>query len=128
MSAGDAGSARPAGGVDIEMAGSGGACVVALAGEHDLSTLESIRAALAERRAGLATVFDLTQTTFVDSSVVNLIATLSRDARAAEGPGVAVAVSPGSHPARVLELGAVGELVSIHESREQALRALGLDD
>jgi anti-sigma B factor antagonist len=78
--------------------------VVALLGEHDLTTTPAFEHDAAER-LGVCDrlVVDLTEATFIDSSVINALARLARQARS-RGVTFQVVAPSGSHPRRVLEL------------------------
>jgi anti-sigma B factor antagonist len=101
-----------------------GLAVLAIKGEHDLSTAPM----LGQRLDGLIAeggpiVVDLSQATFVDSSILGVI--LGARGRAeANGLGFAVSHANGPDPVgRVLDItGLRGEL-PVHEGREQAAAA-----
>ena len=93
--------------------------VVALVGEHDLTTSAAL-----ERKAddGLGAcdqlVVDLTEATFIDSSVINALARLARQARS-RGVTFQVVAPLESHPRRVLDLmGLEGHLGCVDALRE----------
>ena len=101
--------------------------VVALVGEHDLTTSAAL-----ERKAadGLGAcdqlVVDLTEATFIDSSVINALARLARQARS-RGVTFQVVAPLESHPRRVLDLmGLEGHLGCVDALRE--LGAARADD
>ena len=109
----------------VELARVGDVCVVALLGEHDLTTIDSVRAAVAQARPqGLPLVLDLCGAAFIDSSVLNLVVQLSREAQQPGQAGFAVAARPGSHPARLFDLGGLRALLPVYDDVEQAAAAL----
>ncbi len=94
-----------------------GVRLVTLRGEHDLSTADQIAAACAAPPQ--PTVIDLTETSFIDSSVIaELIAAFDANAE----HGFAVAVDPNSHVARVLGLGLLGTIMPIIDDQAKAVR------
>ena len=78
--------------------------VVALVGEHDLSTAPDVGDALRQPgSAGL--VVDLSQTTFLDSSILGVLLTAARDAEQRQVSfAVVVPNDPGSAPRRIFDL------------------------
>ena len=101
-----------------------GASVVALRGEHDLSTGPAIEAACDNAWAHSSSiVFDLAGATFIDSTVVGVMVSARR--RATESGGSVAVVAPaGGPPARVLTLVGISDVLPLHETRDQALRTL----
>ena len=99
--------------------------VVALHGEHDLSTSKQVGRAIDEVFAGGSRiVLDLSQATFIDSTV--LAAVVEAQERADKKPDdelVVVAV-PGSAPRRALDLAQIELRVDIYDSRDEALAAV----
>ena len=81
-----------------------GVGVVALVGEHDLSTAADVGDALGGlRAAGL--VVDLSQTTFLDSSILGVLLAAARDAEQRQAPfAVVIADDPASPPRRIFNL------------------------
>lgn len=99
--------------------------VVEVQGEHDLSTVERLHSELdAIFAQGTAVVIDLSEATFVDSAVLNELVTAQRRVDADENERLAVVAPRDGFPARVLDLVNLGRLLSIFETREEALRAL----
>ena len=102
-----------------------GISVVALRGEHDLSTVADVEsridAALAESSG---VVVDLSETTFIDSAVLRLL--ITTQSRAEErGVGFAVAVPDSSAHGvhRLLDLTGLAERLRTATSREDAIAA-----
>jgi len=85
---------------------------IAVRGDLDLATVESLRPALDEALAAReSTTLELSQCTFLDSSALKAIADASR--RAGE-TGVAFTVArPSPQAARVLEVSGLDEIVGI---------------
>ena len=101
-----------------------GASVIALRGEHDLSTGAAIQAACDDAWAHSSSiVFDLAGATFIDSTVVGVMVNARR--RADESGGSVAVVAPaGGPPARVLTLVGISDVLPLHETRDQALRTI----
>jgi anti-anti-sigma factor len=116
---------RPA--IEIEQGDS--AAVVALRGEHDLSTAEELRRQLGPLGdAQAVVVVDLTDTAFIDSSVLGvLIAEHDRAGR--NGGRFAVVLGEGSAHGvrRVFDLAGVGSVLNVVGSREEAVRPPAAD-
>lgn len=99
--------------------------VVELRGEHDLSTVESLHTELEAIFAqGTTLVIDLSDATFVDSAVLNELVKAQRRVDVNENERLAVVAPRDGFPARVLELVSLGGLLSIFETRGEALRVL----
>ena len=106
--------------------GDDGFAVLAVSGEHDLSTVPDLRRQLDELIAsGRATVIDLSPATFVDSSVLGAILDARR--RAGEA-GVAFAVAQAENGAeavtRVLDITGLREELPVHPDRDAAVSAV----
>ncbi len=107
-----------------------GYTVVAVNGEHDLSTAPGLRSRLEQLIAdGDPVVVDLSAATFVDSSILGILLQASRDAGEA-GVGFAVAQADGAEAVRrVLEITGLRNELPVHSSRDgaraQALGATG---
>jgi anti-anti-sigma factor len=97
--------------------------VVALIGEHDLSTRETVLAEL-ERvgGSGIRVIVDLTGAEFIDSSVLSVLIAVHKRAEWAPGTGFAVVVSPGTLPDRLFELTAARSVLATFDSRDEAIR------
>lgn len=95
-----------------------GVSVVALCGEHDLSTVPALQA---ELEPVLATspnvVVDLSEATFIDSSIVGA---LFRTATPA-GRVIAIAAAPGTLPRRLIDMVALAATVPAFDSRDAAI-------
>jgi anti-anti-sigma factor len=99
--------------------------VVELRGEHDLSTVPSVHTELETIFAqGTTVVIDLSYATFVDSAVLNELIAAQRRVDADENERLAVVAPRDGFPARVLDLVNLDRLLSIFETRAEALRTL----
>jgi anti-anti-sigma regulatory factor len=79
--------------------------VVALVGDHDLSTVSLIEERLAEVHLhGTQVIFDLSQASFVDTSVIAVVVSERQRAASSEEDDLAVVAPTGSQPRRALEL------------------------
>lgn len=107
--------------------GGDGVEIVVLKGEHDLGSLPLVRGALeAATGEDQALVIDLSQATFVDSSILGAVLEARRQASEA-GRGFAVACDGASEPVRrVLEVTGLSEELPVHPNREAALEALAV--
>lgn len=102
---------------------SGGLWLLALAGEHDLSTAPVLEQALAEiERAGTDVIVDFSEATFIDSSTFHAVL------RQAEKPSerVVVVAPPRTAPRRLFDLALPGSRhLPVCDTRADALRTLG---
>jgi anti-sigma B factor antagonist len=101
-----------------------GLTVLAIAGEHDLSTAPVLRQRLDGLIAdGVPIVVDLSPATFVDSSILGVILDARRRAEA-EGLGFAVSHANGADPVgRVLDITGLRTKLPVHGGREDAATA-----
>jgi anti-anti-sigma factor len=100
--------------------------VVDVIGEHDLTTAPELSERLAELVGeGLGIVVDLTDATFIDSSVIATVLAAKRDA-GERGTGFAVAVpADGADGIRhVIEITGLGEVVTVKADRAQAIETV----
>lgn len=88
-------------------------------GELDLATTPKLERALEDSATALPLVLDLSDCTLVDSSGVRLLASSARQLRDAGHRLAVVTSDPGI--LRVLEITAVGELMSVHPTLDAAL-------
>jgi anti-sigma B factor antagonist len=105
---------------------SGGAVVVRVVGELDLSTQEQLRNPLVDAaEAGNTVVVDLTECEFIDSSGIRALLLGHEAVASNEGDGNRLMLA-GVQPQvqRVLEMTGVGEAVPMHESVDAALGSL----
>lgn len=105
----------------------GDVIVVTLRGEHDLSTAATVRQEL-ERAvgSGAGIVVDMTETAFIDSSILGVLVEGYRSVSAdtASVRGFVVAATPGGPVTRLLDLVAVSDLVQVYRTRAEALAAV----
>ncbi len=101
-----------------------GVCVVALHGEHDISTSDALRRTLdGVFEDGSHVVVDVSDATFLDSTTLTTI--LVSHERAGDGRPPMVLVAPlGGEPRRLIDLVAIGRLVRLFGDRELAVSAL----
>jgi len=98
----------------------GGVIVLRLIGDHDLATKPSLVAELAALPPEAAVVIDLTDCTFVDSTVIGAIL----NARRPERTRVSLVLPPDtSYVMRALSVLGVSDLMPVHPSIEAALEA-----
>jgi anti-sigma B factor antagonist len=96
--------------------------VVALLGEHDLSTVDRLAGEIdGQFREVSQVVIDLTRATFVDSTVVCALAQGGERARLGAACRFAVVASPGSFVRRVFDLVDLRNLMPTYETLEEAL-------
>lgn len=102
------------------------AIVAAVAGEIDGSNASELRRAVSERvpAAARSLVLDLSGTTYIDSTGVELLFELARRL-SARRQAFAVVVPPGSNVRRVLELCDLSSVAVVAESREAGLAGTG---
>lgn len=96
-----------------------GVSVVTLRGEHDLSSVDAVRAGMAG--SGTGVVADLSEVTFIDSSILGVLVECSQDSRP-----FAVAAPPSSSPEvqRLLELTGLAGRLPVHDSLPEAVAAV----
>jgi anti-sigma B factor antagonist len=102
-----------------------GLTVLAIAGEHDLSTAPVLRQRLNGLIAdGRPIVVDLSSATFVDSSILGVILD-ARQRAEASGLGFAVSHANGADPVgRVLDITGLRHKLPVHGGREDAAAAI----
>jgi anti-sigma B factor antagonist len=111
--------------IDVEHLSATTAAVV-LRGEHDVYTVPTIRERLDELHAKeLFVMIDLSQTSFLDSSVLGAMLGATETAR---GQGKAVAIVLGDPPtdavARIFEVTGLAEVLPTRATRAEAHEAL----
>jgi anti-sigma B factor antagonist len=101
-----------------------GLAVLAITGEHDLSTAPMLRRRLDGLIAdGVPIVVDLSPATFVDSSILGVILDARRRAEAG-GLGFAVSHANGADPVgRVLDITGLRNELPVHPGRDEAATA-----
>ena len=106
--------------VEVEYPESGIACVK-LRGEHDLATKEPLTAALSAAAAHPHVFVDLSECTFMDSSVVAALIVTHRDLGERGGRLGLVIPPSASMIRRVAEITALADVFPIHETPTAAL-------
>jgi anti-anti-sigma factor len=103
-----------------------GVWLIELSGEHDLSTVPDLRRAFDEVFShGTRILVDLSDTTFIDSTIINTLAEAQQRADQHEDEKLIVAAPPGGQPADVFEMVQISQILPIADSRDAALRTLG---
>jgi anti-sigma B factor antagonist len=95
---------------------------VVLRGEHDIYTVPTLRERLAElHEKQLFVIIDLSQTAFLDSSVLGAMLGATEHARS-QGKGVAVVLGdpPTETVARIFEVTGLAEVLPTRATREEA--------
>ena len=103
------------------------ALVVSPEGEVDLASAPALREAIEDALSTVASVVvDLTAVSFIDSSIVGVLATASTDvARREAGSQLVVVSPPGSHPRRVLDMVRAATFLRLYDDRPAALASIG---
>ena len=98
--------------------------VVSLQGEHDISTSESLEQAFAQAAANSNVLVDLTDCTFIDSTVITVLIRTAEAVKAG-GEQLVLVIPPAQRAiARVAEMTGLGHLMPLYDSRDAALAAL----
>ena len=93
--------------------------IVTLHGEHDMATTAGIAVALAVAAGCPSVLVDVSDSTFIDSTVISAIL------RAAKGASTLELVAPKGRPARRgLDLTGVGDLIPIHDTRDAGIASV----
>lgn len=99
--------------------------IVALDGEHDVSTVAALQDELAAIFAlGTTLVVDLTGATFIDSSILAQLILAQRRVDQNDGEHLAIVAPAGGAAARLIDLVGVGRLFEVFETRSAAMCAL----
>lgn len=99
--------------------------LVVVGGEQDVATVERLREELERAElAGGDIVVDLSQATFIDSSIAGLLLEHGL-LPASDDVSIALVIPAAGFPAKVLRLMEVYDRLPAYESRDDALRALG---
>jgi len=103
------------------------ALVITPSGELDLASVPALREAIDTALASVASVvLDLSGVSFIDSSIIGVIATASRDvARREAGAQRVVASLLGSRPRRVLDMVNAETFLRLYDDRTAALASIG---
>ena len=100
--------------------------VITVIGEHDISNVAHLQTALnGVFDTGTSIVLDLSDATFIDSSVIHTL--LAAHHRAEETPGEQLAIVAPEHSfaGRVIEFTGLQPLLPIYPTKPAALRAIG---
>jgi anti-anti-sigma factor len=102
----------------------GGACIVALRGEHDLASVDELKDTLTEAADAPSLIVDLSDAAFIDSAVLGALISSHRDV-VDSGRHWALVVGQGSGAAvrRILELTGLDGVMPVYSRREDALGA-----
>ena len=100
--------------------------VLVLRGEHDLSTAPDVRAHVEEAvAAGGDLVVDLSETGFIDSSILGVLVAGYRSLTSAEPPRrLTVVAVPGGSVTRLFDLVSVSDVIPVYPTRAEAVSAL----
>ena len=115
--------------ISLARTADGRACIVSLAGEHDLSTIADIQESLSEASTAPAMVVDLTGAAFIDSAVLGALIASHRDAVDADrGWSLVVGNGAGAAVLRILELTGLDAVLPMYTGQEEALAAAEATD
>lgn len=100
--------------------------LIILRGEHDLSTAADVRAHVEEAAGGGGdVVVDLSETGFIDSSILGVLVAGYRSLTGADPPRrFAVAAVPKSSVTRLFDLVSVSDVIPIYPTRAEAVAAV----
>lgn len=100
--------------------------VLVLRGEHDLSTAPDVRAHVEEAvGSGGDVVVDLSETGFIDSSILGVLVAGYRSVTGADpARRFAVVAVPGSSVTRLFDLVSVSDLIPLYATRAEAVSAV----
>ena len=100
--------------------------VIVLRGEHDLSTAPDVRVHVEDAFiAGGDVIVDLSETEFIDSSILGVLVAGYRSLTGSEQPRrLAVVAVPGSSVTRLFDLVSVSDLIPVYATRAEAVSAL----
>jgi anti-anti-sigma factor len=107
--------------IDVERLSDTTAAIV-LRGEHDVYTVPALRGRLDELHGqSLDVLFDLSQTTFLDSSVLGALLAATETARAQQRDVAVVLGDPPTQAvARIFEVTGIGDVLATHPTRADA--------
>lgn len=97
--------------------------VVTLRGEHDLHSWSEVTLALANASQRESVLVDLSDCTFLDSTMLTVLLVAAKQLRL-RGGELAVAIPAGTQVRRIFEVMNVDTLVTVHESRPAAIASL----
>jgi anti-anti-sigma factor len=94
-------------------------------GEHDLSTRPEVARALALAAAHSSVIVDLSECTFIDSTIIQELLKSSQTV-SAKGDRFGLVVPPGHRQVgRIAALTRLGQVLSLYESRQAAVTSVG---
>jgi anti-sigma B factor antagonist len=102
-----------------------GLAVVSLRGEHDISTQPDVTEALEQAAAHSDVLVDLSECSFMDSTVVAALIKAAQAAHARDERLVLVIPANQKNITRVAEITHLGSILTVHTSRSTALASLG---
>jgi anti-sigma B factor antagonist len=107
--------------IDVEHLSATTAALV-LRGEHDVYTVPTVREQLGElHRRELYVIIDLSQTTFLDSSVLGALLGATETARAQERDvAIVLGEPPTQAVARIFEVTGLGDVLATRATRDEA--------
>jgi anti-anti-sigma factor len=118
------GSGPPPGPVTVEVV-SAAAAVVTLGGDHDVASRDAVADAFRAAATGRDLLVDLSECTFVDSTIVKL---LLQTMRALEEDGARMELvidpDPHGHVARVADLMGIADVIVVHATRDVGVRSI----
>jgi anti-anti-sigma factor len=104
-----------------------GIAVVTMRGEHDLTTRGELARALELAAAHSSVIVDLSDCTFIDSTVIQELAKSSQLV-SANGDRFAVVIPPEHRPVRrIAALTRLGQILPLYESRQAAVAGVQRD-
>ena len=122
------GSGPPPGPVTIEVV-SARAAVVTLGGDHDVASRGAIADAFSVASTGRDLLVDLSDCTFVDSTIIKLLLQTMRALEENDGRlEIVIDTESHGHVARVAELMGIADVIPTHGTRSEGIRSLAGDD
>ena len=105
---------------------SASAAVVTLGGDHDVASRDAIADAFGVAATGRDLLVDLTDCTFIDSTIIKLLLHTMRalEEHDARLELVIDSAIPRGHVARVAELMGIADVITTHASRSDGIRSL----
>ena len=94
--------------------------IVTLRGEHDLHSWSGVTVALANASQRPGVVVDLSECTFLDSTMLTALLVAAKQLRT-RGGALAVVMARGTEVRRIFEVMNVDTLVEMHETRSAAI-------
>jgi anti-anti-sigma factor len=97
--------------------------IVTLRGEHDLGSWSEITLALANASECPGVLVDLSECTFLDSSMLTALLVTAKQLRL-RGGALEVVIPTGTQVRRIFEVMNVQTLLALHESRDAGIAAI----